>query len=205
MSDFPEDRLKCCLPFTYCAVDYVGPFMIKEGRKMLKRYGVLFTCMSSRAIHLETATSLETDAFLNALRRFLSHRGPVQQSRENFVGAHRELQEALIEMDTNTIKYELNKLQCDWVTFKMNVPAASHMGGVWERQIRTVRSVLSYLLLSNGTQLDDDALRTLMCEAESIVNCRPLTVNHLAGHNSLEPLTPNHLLTMKSKALLPPP
>ena len=209
MSDLPEDRLKCCPPFTYCAVDYFGPFMIKEGRKTLKRYGVLFTCMSSRAIHLETATSLETDAFLNALRRFLSRRGPVQQIRSdqgtNFVGAHRELKEALIEMDTNTIKNELNKLQCDWITFKMNVPAASHMGGVWERQIRTVRSVLSSLLLSNGTQLDDDSLRTLMCEAESIVNCRPLTVNHLADHNSPEPLTPNHLLTMKSKVLLPPP
>ena len=47
-----------------------------ENRKELKRYGVLFTCMASRAIRLETATSLETDSFLNALRRFLSHRGP---------------------------------------------------------------------------------------------------------------------------------
>ena len=76
MSDLPEDRLECHPPFTYCAVDYFGPFTIKENRKELKRYGVLFTCMASRAIRLETATSLETDSFLNALRRFLSHRGP---------------------------------------------------------------------------------------------------------------------------------
>ena len=87
----------------------------------------------------------------------------------------------------------------------MNVPAASHMGGVWERQIRTVRSVLFSLLASNGSQLDDESLRTLMCEVESIVNSQPLTVNQLADPDSPAPLTPNHLLTMKSKVLLAPP
>ena len=64
-------------PSTFSAVDYVGPFYIKEGRKELKRYGVLFTCMASRAIHLETASSLTTDSFLNAYRRFVCLRGPV--------------------------------------------------------------------------------------------------------------------------------
>ena len=84
----------------------------------------------------------------------------------------------------------------------MNVPHASHIGGVWERQIRTARSVLASLLVNQGTQLDDESLRTLMVETEAIVNSRPLTVDL---HNSLEPLTPNHLLTMKSKVILPPP
>ena len=153
MSDLPEDRLESHPPFTYCAVDYFGPFIIKENRKELKRYGVLFTCMGSRAIHLETATSLETNSFLNALRRFLSRRGPIRQIRcdqgTNFVGARRELKEALEEMDHNRVKAELQRSQCDWIDFKMNVPAASHMGGIWERQIRTVRSVLSSLLASN--------------------------------------------------------
>ena len=209
MSDLPEDRLESCPPFTYCGVDYFGPFTIKEGRKELKRYGVLFTCMSSRAIHLETAASLDTDSFINALRRFLSRRGPVRQLRSdngtNFVGARRELKEALEEMDESRIKEELLKSQCDWIKFEMNVPAASHMGGVWERQIRTVRSILSSLLSNNGKQLDDESLRTLMCEAEAIVNSRPLTTNHLSDPDSPEPLTPNHLLTMKSRILLSPP
>ena len=123
----------------------------------------------------------------------------------NFVGARRELKEALQEMDESRIKEELLKSQCDWIKFEMNVPAASHMGGVWERQIRTVRSILSSLLSNNGTQLDDESLRTLMCEAEAIVNSRPLTTNHLSDPDSPEALTPNHLLTMKSKVLLSPP
>ena len=171
MSDLPEDRLECHPPFAYCAVDYFGPFTIKENRKELKRYGVLLACMASRAIHLESATSLETDSFPNALRCFLSRRGPVHQIRcdqgTNFVGARRELKEALAEVDHNPIKVELQRSHCDWIDFKMNVPAASHMGGVWERQIRTVRSVLFSFLASNGSQLDDESLRTLMCEVAS--------------------------------------
>lgn len=209
MSDLPEDRLESTPPFTYCAVDYFGPFVVKEGRKELKRYGVLFTCMASRAIHLEIANSLETDSFINALRRFISRRGPIRQLRSdqgtNFVGARRELKEALAEMDQQKIKTKLLEEQCDWFSFKMNVPAASHMGGVWERQIRSVRNVLSSLLQDNGRQLDDESLRTLMCEAEAIVNSRPLTVNQLADPDSPTPLTPNHLLTMKSKVILSPP
>ena len=209
MSDLPEDRLECTPPFTYCAVDYFGPFIVKDGRKELKRYGVLFTCMASRAVHIETANSLETDSFINALRRFISRRGPIRQLRSdqgtNFVGARTELAQALAEMDQEKIRTKLLEEQCDWFSFKMNVPAASHMGGVWERQIRSARNVLSSLLLDNGKQLDDESLRTLMCEAEAIVNSRPLTVNQLADPDSSSPLTPNHLLTMKSKVVLAPP
>ena len=87
----------------------------------------------------------------------------------------------------------------------MNVPSSSHMGSVWERQIRTVRSVLSPLLQSNGLQLDDESLRTFMCEVEAIINSRPLTVDLLNDPGSLSPLTPNHLLTMKTKVVLSPP
>ena len=87
----------------------------------------------------------------------------------------------------------------------MNPPAASHMGGVWERQIRSVRNVLCALLQGSGQQLDDELLRTFMCEAEAIVNSRPLTTDGLMSPLSPEPLTPNHLLTMKSSVLLPPP
>lgn len=87
----------------------------------------------------------------------------------------------------------------------MNVPSASHFGGVWERQIRTVRGVMSALLEKNGSQLDDEALRTFLCEVEAIINSRPLTVDNLNDPDSLNPLTPNHLLTMKSKVILPPP
>ena len=209
MADLPIDRVNPAPPFTYAAVDYFGPWIIKEKRKELKRYGVLFTCLASRAIHLEISHSLSTDSFINALRRFVCRRGPVRQLRSdqgtNFVGAKGELKDALSELDHEKITSEMLKNHCDWVVFKMNVPSASHMGGSWERQIRTVRNVLSVMMASNGAQLDDESLTTFFCEAEAIVNSRPLTVDSINDPDSLSPLTPNHLLTMKSKIVLPPP
>ena len=140
--------------------------MNKEGRREVKRYGVLFTCIASRAVHLESANSLDTSSFVNALHRFIYRRGPVRQVRSdqgsNFVGAKRELKEAVAECDDSQIKEELLKNNCDWITFKMNVPSASHMGGIWECQIRTVHSVLSAILEKNGAQLDDESLRTYL-------------------------------------------
>ena len=91
MADLPEDRLEPTPPFTYCGADYFGPWYVKEGRKELKRYGVLFTCLFSRAVHLEVAHTLETDSYINALRRFICRRGPVRRIRSdqgtNCVGA----------------------------------------------------------------------------------------------------------------------
>ncbi|XP_078494000.1 uncharacterized protein LOC144749516, partial [Ciona intestinalis] len=62
-------------PFTNTGVDYMGPFPVKSGRNTLKRYGCVFTCMASRAIHIEVAHSLDTSSFIQALRRFLCPRG----------------------------------------------------------------------------------------------------------------------------------
>ena len=209
MADLPEDRVEPAPPFTHCAVDYFGPWNIKKGRKELKRYGVIFTCLASRAVHLETASALETDSFINAFRRFVCRRGPVRQLRcdrgTNFVGASRELKEALAELDYDRVRSSLLKENRDLVDFKMNVPSASHMGGVWERQIKSARSVLNQLLRDNALQLDDEALRTLMSEVEAIINSRPLSVDSLNDPKKPSLLTPNHLLTMKTKVVLPPP
>ena len=211
MADIPEDRLEPEPAFTFCAVDYFGPFYVKEGRKQLKRYGALFTCMTSRAVHIEVADSLSTDSFINALRRFIAIRGPIRQLRSdqgtNFVGARNELSDCIAEMNHDIVGDFLLKNQCDYMrfNFKMNVPHASHMGGVWERQIRTVRSILNSLIDPAAAQLTDDSLRTLMCEAMVIINSKPLTTDNLNDPNSLEPLTPNHLLTLKSSVILPPP
>ena len=75
MANLPEDRFESLALFTYCGVDFFRPWHIKEGWKELKRYGALFTCMTSRAIHIETANILETDSFINALRCFLAIEG----------------------------------------------------------------------------------------------------------------------------------
>ncbi|XP_054762932.2 uncharacterized protein LOC129269456 [Lytechinus pictus] len=209
MAELPKDRLDPVPPFTYCGVDYFGPFTIRERRSDLKRYGVIFTCMSSRAVHLESANSLSSSCFINCLRRFLSRRGPVRQIRSNqgitFIGARNELRGAFQEMNQDRVQEYLGVNGVDWIPFKLNTPHSSHMGGVWERQISTVRRALEPLLMSSGNQLDDESFRTFLTEVESIVNSRPLTTSNLCSSDAPEPLTPNHLLTMKPKVILPPP
>ena len=195
MADLPADRVQPSPPFTFCGQDYFGPFVIKEGRKEMKRWCCIFTCLSSRAVHLEVVNSLTSSSFINALRRFISVRGPISLLRcdqaTTFVGAEKELQDLL----TNDCQIE----------FRMNPPTASHMGGVWERLIGSVRRILDSLLLQNGTQLDDESLRTYLCEVAAVINGRPLTLENISDPSFPEPLTPNHLLTMKSKIIVPPP
>lgn len=206
MSDLPAERLELSPPFTYGGMDCFGPFITTEGRKQHKRYGLLFTCFCSRAIHIELLEDLSTDTFINALRCFISIRGAVCQIQcdqgTNFVGAKNEFKAALHELDTQRLSTYKSQKQCDFV---LNAPHSSHAGGVWECQIRMVRSVLTTTLSLAHGRLNDASLRTLFYEAMAIVNSRPLTVDNLNNPDSLEPLTPNHLLHMKSSTTLPPP
>ena len=79
------------------------------------------------------------------------------------------------------------------------------MGSVWERKIRSVRKILESLLKTHGASLSDESLQTLLVEVEAIKNSRPLTTNLLSDANSLIPMSPINLLTMKSKVVMPPP
>ena len=191
MANLPADRVNDAPVFTNCGVDMFGPFYVKDGRKEVKRYGAMFTCLCSRAVHIETTTSLETDTFIQALRRLIARRGNVRQIRcdngTNFVGASNELQAALQEMDHQRISDYLQLVGTDWIVWKRNPPLASHFGGVWERQIRTARSILASLLQTHSTCLTDEGLRTLLVEVEGIINSRPLTVESLSDVNSLIP------------------
>ena len=103
MSDLPEERLIEEPPFSYCGVDVSGPFLVKEGRKIHKRYGAMFTCLCSSAVHVETTNSMATDSFIQALKRLISRRGNIRiilsNNGSNFIGASTELKRAFSEMD----------------------------------------------------------------------------------------------------------
>ena len=120
---------------------------------------------------------------------------PVILSRKSHVT------ELIISHFHQKLQHHLSNQGCDYITFKHNTPSASHIGSVGERQIRTVRNVLSSLTLDFGASLENESLRTFLCETMAIVNCRPLTVDGLNDPLTAEPLTPNHLLTMKSKII----
>ena len=202
MADLPEERVVPDLPpFTNVGVDYFGPVDMKRGRNIIKRYGVVFTCMTSRAVHLEVAYSLDTDSCISALRRFICRRGQVSHLRSdngtNFVGAERELREALASLNHDCIERALSKKGIKW---SFNPPAGSHHGGTWERMIRMIRKILCAV---HQQTLDDEGFHTMLCEAEAMLNDHPIT-RLSEDPNDLEALTPNHLLLLKGKPVLPP-
>ena len=95
MVDLPEEKSSDAAPFTCLVMDMFGSFVTKEGRKELKCYGSVFTCLASWAIHLEVVNSMDTDSFIMCLRRFIGHHGNVRMLRSdngsNFIGAEKEL------------------------------------------------------------------------------------------------------------------
>ena len=182
-------------------MDYFGPFIVRRGRSDIKRYGCVFTCFATRAVHIEMSHTLDTDSFIHALDRFIARRGEPKEiwsdNGSNFVGAHIELKKAVKEWNQDQISNHLLKREIDW---HFNPPAASHMGGVWERQIRTIRKVLMSVI--SQQTLDDEALMTLLTVVEGIVNGRPITRLSDDPRDD-KPLTPNHLLILRSGSTLP--
>ena len=156
MADLPSDRAECSPPFTYVGVDIFGPFLVKNRRTETNRYGAIFTCLTTRAIHVEMTYDLTTDAFIQALRKFVAIRGPIRLLRcdngTDFVGANKELTRSIQIIKSETLRKFVLDNNCD-LEFRNNPPHASHMGGAWERLIRVVRSVLSATLDKHSTRL----------------------------------------------------
>ena len=203
MANLKQDRVTPNkLTFSYVGVDCFGPFLVQRGRSQAKRYGVIFTCLTLRAIHIEVVHSLDTDSFVNCTRCFIARRGQPEQIRSdnggNLVRGEKELRNAIGGWNQEVIAEFLLQRNVKWI---LNPPAGSHHGGVWERCIRTIRKVMSALLKEQV--LDGEGLATLMCELEAIVNGRPLT-QVSDDPRDVEALTPNHLLLLRSGTTLPP-
>ena len=184
-------------PFSHCGVDLFGPILVKQGRKRLKRWGCLFTCMTVRCVHIEMVEDCKTDSFINAVRRFVNRRGSpthvYSDNRTNFRGATTELKEFVLKLDEKKIMDFATTVEIKW---SFNPPKAPHMGGAWERLIRSVKEVMYGLLRDHV--LTDAQLITLFTEAEAIVNSRPLT--YLSDDSQdLDALTPNHILLGRHK------
>ena len=112
MADLPEDRVQPDRPpFTSVGLDFFGPFQVRRGRSLVKRYGAIFTCLAIRAVHIEVAFSLDTDSFLLALRRFIARRGQVKEiysdNGTNFTSGERELHDAISEWNQERIHNSL--------------------------------------------------------------------------------------------------
>ncbi|XP_071368507.1 uncharacterized protein [Centroberyx affinis] len=198
MSDLPVDRLTQAPPFRHVGLDVFGPWDVcarrtRGGLSEAKRWAVMFTCLVTRAVHIEVVESLSTSSFINALRRFTAIRGSAKLFRSdrgtNFVGACKELG---IKTEDPELQSYLRDHGCTW---DFNLPHSSHMGGVWERMIGIARRILDAMLLKvHSPSLSHEVLVTLIAEVAAIMNARPL-VPVSSDPDMPAVLTPAMLLT----------
>ena len=203
MSDLPADRLTVAPPFTYVGVDTFGPWQVvarrtRGGQANSKRWALLFTCLTTRAVHIEVVEEMSSSCFINALRRFVSIRGPVKQFRSdrgtNFVGATDDLMIDTVNVEDDNVRHFLYDQDCTWI---FNPPHSSHMGGVWERMIGIARRILDSLMSEMKTKsMTHEVLTTFMAEVSAIINARPI-VPIMTDPASPFLLTPSVLLTQK--------
>ncbi|XP_049290599.1 uncharacterized protein LOC125767759 [Anopheles funestus] len=193
MAPLPEMRLATFVrPFTYTGLDYFGPVLVKVGRANVKRWVALFTCLTIRAIHLEVVHTLSTDSCIMAVKRFIARRGtPLEFWTDNFTcfqGASNELK-AEMRQRHDALALAFTTSHTSWKF----IPAATpHMGGAWERMVRSVKTAIGTIAEANRKP-DDETLETVMLEAESMINSRPLTYIPLESADE-ESLNPNHFL-----------
>ncbi|XP_062557047.1 uncharacterized protein LOC134221896 [Armigeres subalbatus] len=188
MASLPKARLAAFVrPFSYVGVDFFGPFLVVIGRRHEKRWGVIVTCLTIRAIHLELATSC-----ILALRNCFARRGTpieiISDRGTNFVGANKELKEAMAALDQERLMTEFTTPRTSW---RFNPSAAPHMVGFWERLIQSVKKVLTKVKPERVPT--EELLRSYLIEVENIINSRPLT--HVPVDDcSSQALTPNHFI-----------
>ena len=200
MADLPSERLDYqSYPFTNVGVDYFGPFEVKLFRRSMKRWCCLFTCLATRAVHIEVVRSLDTDSCLVAINRLLTGKPTtiISDNGTNFVGSARELKEYINSWNQDEITSELAEKHLVW---KFNPPGAPHFGGVWERLVRSYKKAMVTIL--GNRSLTDEVLLTTMCLVEQTLNAPPITPAS-DDPEDLEALAPNHFIIGRANVCIP--
>nr|CAH7731761.1 unnamed protein product [Callosobruchus chinensis] len=208
MSSLPNDRIQPQLPFHTVGIDYAGPFNIlnKKGRgaKLVKCYLVIFICFCTKAIHAEAVTDLTTDNFLACLRRFTSRRGIpsviYSDNGSTFVGANNKLKTLghFLHRNQTSIVNSTTEFNIKWMFIP---PYTPNHGGLWEAAVKSMKHHLLRTVKSNVTY---EEFNTLIIQAESILNSRPLFALS-SDPNDLAPVTPSHFLIGKPLTSIPEP
>ena len=195
-TDLPNNRVSEDPPFTHVGLDFAGPLFIEnkssevEQNESKKVYICLFTCASTRAVHLELCRSLSAQDFLLSVRRFASRRGlPATLTSDNaktFKSSCKEIRK--ITRSAEVWRYLVNQR----ISWHFIIERAPWWGGFWERLVRSIKRPLKKVL--GRSTLNFEELRTVLVEIEGVINSRPLTYVYDDEESVSYPLTPSDLI-----------
>uniref|UniRef100_A0A914YPU2 Integrase catalytic domain-containing protein n=1 Tax=Panagrolaimus superbus TaxID=310955 RepID=A0A914YPU2_9BILA len=176
MADLPEERLRPSKPFQFIGLDMIGPLNVKTHEKV-KTWICIFTCLTTRAVHLEYVMNLSAPTFVQCLIRCFSRRGlPDQIISDN-------ASQFVLASKAYIAAYPVEKL-----TWRFNVPLAPWQGGIFERLVAIVKNAFRRSIGRRCLGLEE--FRTFICQVENTLNCRPITAvnNDIDSHNVLRPI-----------------
>lgn len=210
MSNLKPAQVQPGRPFSHSGVDYAGYFEVKistrKNASFQKCYICLFICLTTKAIHLELAQDLSTNAFIAAFRRFVGRRGipnhMYSDRGTNFIGASNELPSLWFDektMESQTIQKEYARQDVIW---HFNPARASHFGGLWEAGVKSVKRHLQRTF--GETRFTFEGFNTILIQIEACLNSRPLyPISN--DQDDMEVLTPGHFLIGQPLMTLPHP
>lgn len=155
MGNLAADRITVCRPFTIVGIDYAGPFMIKNSllkrSQLTKAYLSLFVCFNTKAVHIELVSSLNTEDFLAALKRFIGRRGvPTKIYSDNgsqFKSASSKLHDLYVRFNEPGAKNNISRFAATkGIEWKFIPPLSPSMGGLWERAVQSVKNHLKRVI-----------------------------------------------------------
>ena len=199
----PDFRVSEEYPFSHTGVDFAGPIYVKTSvrkeTEVTKSYIALYTCASTRAVHLELVPNLTADGFIRSFRRFTSRQGVpklmVSDNAKTFKSAENKLS-ALFDFKEVQDYFLAKRIQ-----WKYNLEEAPWWGGFWERMVKSTKRCLKKVL--KNARLSYNELTTILIEVEAVLNSRPLAYVEAEGIE--EALTPSHLLLGRRIHTLPDP
>ena len=201
MGQLPPARVNPSPPFSVTGINYAGPFTLKRGhtRKpvLVKAYIALFVCFATKAVHLEIVSDLTTEAFLAALRRFVSRRGlPTEihsDNGTNYVGARNDLADIYQFLSSDTTSSSIHSyLLTNRISWHCIPERAPHFGGLWEAAVKSTKFHLRRVI---GLQrLDFEEFSTITTQVESCLNSRPICTTTSHCPDGIMMLTPGLLL-----------
>ena len=198
MTDLSENRIRQHLQFP---IRELITLILSQPRRTVKHYWGIFICMALWAVHLEVVEDMTMDAFLNCLFYFISIHEQVWtiwcDPVSNFVGTKNELEAELNKLDMDMMKNFLLHYNSNFI---LNISSSNHMGAILERLIGTIKRVLDGSLANPENWLSKSSLQPFSMRqwSLSIVASGWFTIS-----SDLIPLFPDHLLTMKTRSILP--